>query len=130
MQLHGHLEEFEARGARLHLIGNGSPNFIEGFRELTGYTGSIYTDPGLKSFEAAGLMRSVRATMGLRSIGAGLRSMKQGQRQGSTQGDAWQQGGAMVISPEARVLYNHRSTAAGDNVSPEELLSTLETSAA
>jgi hypothetical protein len=126
VQLHGHLEEFESRGARLYLIGNGSPNFIDGFREVTGYTGPIYTDPGLKSFDAAGLMRSVRATVGLRSIGAGIRSIKAGRRQGATQGDAWQQGGAMVITPEAKVLYNHRSTAAGDNVSPEELLSALE----
>lgn len=125
MQLHGHLEEVEARGARLHLIGNGAPNFIEGFREVTGYTGSIYTDPSLKAFEVAGLLRSVRSTLGLRSVAAGVGTMAKGGRQGSIQGDRWQQGGALVIDPEGKILYSHRSKAGGDNVGPQELLSAL-----
>ena len=100
VQLHGHLEEIESKGAKLHLIGNGGPSFIEGFREETGYTGSIYTDPSLKAYQAAGLIRSVRATMGLRSLAAGVKSMAAGERQGARQGDAWQQGGALVISSE------------------------------
>ncbi len=125
MQLHGHLEEIEARGAKLHLIGNGAPNFIEGFREVTGYTGSIYTDPSLKSYDAAGLLRSVRATFGLRSISAGVKSFADGKRQGSRQGDAFQQGGALVINSAGEVLYSHQSSAGGDNVSPVDLIAAL-----
>lgn len=125
MQLHGHVDEIESRGAKLHLIGNGAPNFIDGFREVTGYTGSIYTDPSLKSYEAAGLLRSKRATFGLRSLKAGVKSFAQGERQGSRQGDPFQQGGAVVISSDAEVLYSHRSSAGGDNVSAADLLRAL-----
>jgi hypothetical protein len=125
VQLHGHLEEIESKGAKLHLIGNGSPSFIDGFREVTGYTGSIYTDPSLKSYEVAGLQRGVLATFGLRSIKAGVKSLAKGERQGSTQGDALQQGGAVVINSAGEVLYSHQSSSGGDNVSPAELLSAL-----
>ena len=125
MQLHGHLQEIESRGAKLHLIGNGGPSFIEGFREQTGYTGSIYTDPSLKAYEAAGLIRSVRATVGIRSIAAGIKSMAAGQRQGPTQGDAWQQGGALVVTSDGQALFSHQSKVAGDNVSPAEIIGAL-----
>lgn len=125
MQLHGHLEEIESRGAKLHLIGNGGPSFIEGFRELTGYTGSIYTDPSLKTYEAAGLIRSVRATVGIRSLKAGVKSLVAGERQGPRQGDPWQQGGALVVSSEGQVLFSQQSSAGGDNVSPAELIGAL-----
>lgn len=125
MQLHGHLGEIEAKGARLHLIGNGGPSFIEGFREATGYAGTIYTDPGLKTYEAAGLVRSVRATLGLRSIKAGVKSLARGEKQGPTQGDPWQQGGALVISAEGELLFRHQSQAGGDNVAPARLLRAL-----
>lgn len=110
----------------MHLIGNGGASFIEGFREVTGYTGSIYTDPSLKAYKAAGLVRSVRSTIGIRSLAAGARSLAAGRRQGPTQGDPWQQGGALVISSEAQILYSHRSSAGGENVSAQELLDALD----
>ena len=109
----------------MHLIGNGGPSFIEGFREQTGYGGSILTDPGLKTFKAAGLVRSVRATLGLRSIGAGIKSMTKGQRQGARRGDPWQQGGALVVNLDGKLLFDHQSAAGGDNVEPAALLAAL-----
>lgn len=129
MQLHGHIGEIESRGAKLHLIGSGAPNFIAGFREETGFTGSIYTDPSLKSFEAAGLVRSVRASVGLRSISAGVKSFAKGQRQGKRQGDPWQQGGALIINKAGELLFAHQSAAGGDNVTGSALLQVLSSAA-
>ncbi len=126
MQLHGHQGEIEAKGAKLHLIGNGGPSFIAGFREITGFTGAIYTDPGLKTYAAAGLLRSVRATLGLRSLAAGIKSMSEGRHQGARQGDAWQQGGALVVNSAGEILFSQRSESGGDNVSPEALLAALD----
>ena len=125
MQLHGQREAIEAKGAVLHMIGNGNPSFIEGFRELTEYTGTIYTDPSLKTYEAVGLLRSVRATFNPRSFGKAFKSFTKGRRQGSTQGDAFQQGGALVVSTDSEVLFTYRATNAGDNVSPEALARAL-----
>lgn len=126
MQLHGYLDQIAAKGGRMHLIGNGGPSFIEGFRQVTGYGGTIYSDPSLEVYNAAGLLRSVRATIGLRSIVNGVKNLAGGQRQGSTQGDTWQQGGALVINSKGQILYSHRSSAGGDNASAKELIDALE----
>lgn len=129
VQLHAHREEIEASGAVLHIIGNGSPSFIEGFREKTGYTGSIFTDPSRKTYEAAGLVRSVAATVHPRSIVKGLKAMTQGRFQGRTQGDPWQQGGALVVSPAGEVLFAHQARESSDNIEPQALLDALAAAA-
>lgn len=119
------MEAFREQGAELYAIGNGRPQFVEGFRETTGYTGPIYTDPSGKVYEKAQLVRSVMGTFGPRSIVNGLGNLKRGMRQGKRQGDALQQGGALVISRDGQVLFQHQSKAGGDNISPEALLSAL-----
>lgn len=106
-------------------MGSGLPQYIEGFRETTGYTGSIYTDPSLEVFTKANLIRSTLGTFGLRSVVNGLSSMKKGLRQGKTHGDALQQGGAIVIAKGGDILFQHQSQAGGDNVDPKALLSAL-----
>ena len=57
MQLHRDKHKLDAAGVELVIIGNGAPNFIEGFREQTKYDGPIYTDPSLATFKAAELLR-------------------------------------------------------------------------
>jgi hypothetical protein len=125
MQLQGAAEKISSKGAQLALIGSGSPRFIEGFVEKTGFQGAIYTDPSRKSYDAAGLIRSVAGTLGPSSILNSIKSMMKGQRQGATQGDPWQQGGALVINTQGEVLFTHRSKHGGDNISPDELLAAI-----
>ncbi len=125
MQLHQRRTEIESNHAKLILIGNGKPFFIEGFKELTGYTGVIYTDPSRKVFDAVGLTRGVLSTVGPRSIWSGVKSIRSGRRQGSVQGDPWQQGGALVVSTDGEVLWSHRSMAGGDNVAADALIAAL-----
>jgi hypothetical protein len=126
VQLQPHLAEFENRDASLYVIGSGLPQYIEGFRETTAFTGPVFTDPSLKVFAKAQMVRSVLASLRPRSITNGFKNQKKGLRQGKTHGDAWQQGGALVVGRGGHLLYQHQSTAGGDNVSAQELLSALE----
>ena len=119
MQLH------RANIPNLVLIGNGAPNFIEGFREATGYTGPIYTDPTLAVYKAAHLRRGIGTVLSLRAAVKTVGSLKRGFRQVGTQGDATQQGGVLVIGKDGRVLYQHVSEYPGDNASPDEIRSHL-----
>jgi peroxiredoxin len=123
--VHGEIDRIHAKGAELVVIGNGAPNFIAGFRELTGYRGPLYTDPSLKVFEAAQLERGVGKTLDPRGWMVGLRAMAQGHRQGRTQGDQWQQGGVLVIAPGGTVKWQHVSKRAGDNATPAAIISAL-----
>jgi hypothetical protein len=89
VQLHRGIDKLTAKGADLYVIGNGTPNFIAGFRDQTKYQGPIYTDPSLTVYKAAQLKRSVTSTLDPRSLGKALSAFARGQRQGLTQGDAW-----------------------------------------
>lgn len=111
--------------ANVVLIGNGSPSFIAGLREQTGWTGPVYTDPSLAAYQAAQLKRGVLRTLDPRGYGKALRAMAGGQRQGRTQGDQWQQGGVLVIGRDGRVLWQHASERAGDNAAPAQILAAL-----
>ena len=114
-----------ANGAEVHVIGNGSPSFIAGFRDQTGWPGAIYTDPSLAAYRAAELVRSVGATLDPRSLGKAARALMRGARQGRTQGDQWQQGGVVVVDTSGTVRWRHASSRPGDNASGAQILAAL-----
>jgi hypothetical protein len=105
----------------LIVIGNGASNFIEGFRETTGFTGPIYTDPTLAVYNAAQLKRGVGTMLKLGAAAATIGAFRRGFRQGRIQGDATQQGGVTVVAPDGRIVYHHISAYPGDNAAPDEI---------
>lgn len=123
MQLHRDIDQLEAKGARVIVIGNGAPHFIAGFREETGWKGPIYTDPSLKAYEAAQLERGVTKTLNPLGLVGGIKAFAAGHRQGSTQGDAWQQGGVLVIAPSGEIRWQHVSKRPGDLASTAQIVS-------
>lgn len=125
MQLHREENAIRAAGADVHVIGNGTPSFIAGFREQTGWTGPLYTDPSLAVYRAAELKRSMVRTLDPRSLGGAFRAFRDGQRQGRTQGDQWQQGGVVVIAPTGDVRWQHASERPGDNASAAQIIAAL-----
>ncbi|HEY5924442.1 MAG TPA: peroxiredoxin-like family protein [Kofleriaceae bacterium] len=125
VQLHRDIDKLRAAGADVYIIGNGTPNFIAGFRDQTKYQGPIYTDPSLAVFKAAQLKRSVTSTLDPRSLGKAFGAFARGQRQGLTQGDAWQQGGVLVVAPDGAIKYHHASDRPGDNATGAQILAAL-----
>jgi hypothetical protein len=109
----------------LTIIGNGAPSFIAGFRETTGYTGPIYTDPSLAAYKASQLKRGAMTLLKLGAAKATVGALRRGFRQGRIEGDTTQQGGVLVIAPGGRILYHHISEYPGDNASPDEIRSHL-----
>lgn len=105
-----------ALGAEVHVIGSGAPHFIAGFRETTGYPGPVLTDPSLAAFQAAALRRGLATVMSVGSVVRTVGALRRGFRQGATQGDALQQGGALVIARDGRIVYHHISSGPGDHV--------------
>lgn len=125
VQLHRELGKLHEAGAELAIIGNGAPHFIAGFREQTGYTGPLYTDPSLATFEAAELKRGVFTVLDPRALVPTFKAFARGSRQGRTQGDAWQQGGVLVIAPNGEIKWHHVSERPGDNASMQQILAAL-----
>ena len=125
MQLHRDLDAIHRANAELYVIGNGTPSFIAGFRDETGFTGAVYTDPSLEVYKAAELKRSVARTLDPRSLGKAFRAFRDGQRQGRTQGDAWQQGGVLAVAPSGEVRCHHASDRPGDNATGAQIVAAL-----
>ena len=122
MQLHRARHEIEEAGARLVVIGNGAPNFVAGFRERTGFAGTIYTDPERNTYRALKLKRGVRTSVNRKTVARAVKAFRAGNRQVGTQGDPWQQGGVFVVAAGGALVYEQRSEYAGDHPPVEEII--------
>lgn len=125
MQLHHGIEAIRGAGAELHVIGNGAPMFMAGFRETTGFAGPLYTDPSLEIYRAAELRRGLASVFTLGTLSRSIGSLRRGFRQGRIQGDALQQGGALVVDRDGSVRWHHISKGPGDNASVAQILAAL-----
>ena len=121
--------QIEASGAELTVIGSGKKEQAATFAEERNLTFRLLTDPGLRSYKAADLKRSVSSTFRPSMVLSGARAMKAGFRQGMVQGDAFQQGGAFVVAKGGELLFEQRSSAAGDHFELDALLGALKGSA-
>ncbi|OQX03534.1 MAG: hypothetical protein BWK80_55460 [Desulfobacteraceae bacterium IS3] len=121
-----HVKAFEERNAVMCVIGNGAPLYIKAFREDTGYTGKLFTDPSLKTYEVLNLKRSVGSLFGFKSLKEGIRAAASGYLQTSIQGDTLQQGGAVIVGPGDVLHYSYRNSEAGDNPPVPEMLKACE----
>ena len=130
MQLHRASSKIAEAGGRLVVVGNGTPSFIEGFRDKSGFDGPVYTDPGRRTYEALRLRRDVRSALNLRSVRRALDAYRKGFRQTGTHGDAWQQGGVFVLDAHGEIVFRYASEYAGDHPAVETVLAALRALAA
>ena len=108
-------------GIRVTLIGNGTREFAEAFREDFNFAGQLLIDPELAAYRAAGLRRGAEAILSTRIFRDGARAMRSGARQSGVQGDPWQLGGTFVFREGGELLLAQKSESAGDHVSAEEI---------
>lgn len=119
------LEAIRARGAELVAVGNGTPAQAAAFRDEFGLDFPLFTDPGRESYAAAGLRSSLLDSLRPSLALNGVRALREGHRQGSLQGSALQQGGALVVDRGGRVLYRFVARTGGDHPDPDELVRAL-----
>ena len=122
------VEPIRERGGELIAIGNGSARQAKAFREEQQMAFRLLTDPSRKTYQAAGFKRGVTSTLGPGSLVRGLGALRKGFFQGRTKGDAFQQGGALVIAPGGKELYRFVSEEAGQHPDPRDLVDALGTS--
>jgi peroxiredoxin len=127
VQLHRDRERFEAAGARLVVIGQGTPAQAAHFRDSDKLDLPMYVDKGRESYKAAGTkVGTVSELLGPRVIAKGaMASRRDGVVQGRTVGHPAQLGGVMVVKPGNQIVYAHLADDAGDNPANEEVLKAL-----
>lgn len=124
-QVCAYQDSIEELGARLVFVGNGLPAMAESFRTEYCPGAEVLVDPEREAFRAFGLRWGRLVSLHPGATVAAARVMKAGFRQGKTQGDPWQQGGAFVIAPGGRIHYAHVSKHPGDHADPEACLEGL-----
>lgn len=117
--------EIKRRGAELVVIGPGSPKEATVFAERAKLDATYLVSPDLEAYRAAGFKRSVTGSINLTALTAGLKARKSGLKQGKIAGDPFQLGGAVVISPQGEILFEHTAKSSADLVSPEDLVAAL-----
>jgi len=116
------METFNKINVRIVVIGNGFPNFIEGFRNDTGYTGDLFTDPSLESYQLLNFKNSVKSLLGFKTMKSALHALSTGYLQKGIQGDALQQGGVVVVDSGGEPVYFYASSEAGDHAPISEII--------
>ncbi|HVS63323.1 MAG TPA: peroxiredoxin-like family protein [Thermoanaerobaculia bacterium] len=120
----GRIEEL---GARLVLIGNGTPEQGQEFLRETGELPfRLVLDPQLVGYRAAQLQRPLLEGVRPRTVCSFVRAWRRGLRAAPRAGDAHEMGGAFVIFPGRGVAYSFVCRVLGDHPSFEEILATLE----
>lgn len=124
MQLHRDRSKFEATGARLVVIGQGTPEQAAHFRDSHKLDLPMYVDKSRESYKAAGTkVGTVAELLGPRVVAKGTAAAaRDGVRQGRTVGHPAQLGGVMVVKPGNEIAYAHLADDAGDNPPNDEVL--------
>ena len=125
-ELERHQSDFDRKGGRLAVIGNGKPDQLATLRAATGYRGTLLADPERKTYAFLGLERSIGGIIGLKMLTRAVKSIASGYRPGMLQGDAMQLGGAITITIDNRINYFFKSTEAGQHPPVAELLASLD----
>ncbi|PIE56622.1 MAG: hypothetical protein CSA34_03135 [Desulfobulbus propionicus] len=126
-----HLLEEAARamGGGLAVIGCGTSEHLGSFRQASGYTGQLYTNPGLEIYTMLGFIRSWPGMLAPRAVQSAFQALKKGYRPGMLQGDILQLGGVLVTGSENRPALLFRSRWAGDHPPATDLTLLLQANA-
>jgi peroxiredoxin len=117
--------KIEGAGGQLVVVGSGTPNFVRGFREQTGFEGQVLCDPSVSTYREAGMKRGFFTVINPVVAARGLASMARGFRQGRVQGDPYQEGGVLVVRPPGELVYKQVSKSAGDHPPAAEVIAAL-----
>jgi AhpC/TSA antioxidant enzyme len=103
-------------------IGNGTPEMADEFVRSFGVQVPVYTDPSKRTYTAVGFKHGLLSSVDPRVAVRAAEVLKEGYRQGKIMGDAFQQGGAILVTADGRVPFVHVNAFAGDEIPPDRLL--------
>lgn len=119
------LEKEAPRDGRVVVVGNGDLADARAFAEEFRVRLPLYTDPDRRTYRAVGFKHGLLSVADPRVALRAAERLREGVRQGRVMGDAFQQGGAVVITPDGRAPFVHVNAYAGDDLPPARLLAEL-----
>ena len=132
MQLHRAREDFDAAGARLVTIGQGTPQHAQHFVDEYDLDGmQVLVDPKRKTYKTAGAKIATVDELWHPKVVARATKISATERlvQGRTDGHPAQLGGTLVVAPGGEIAYAHMADDASDNAPVEEILTAARAAA-
>jgi hypothetical protein len=114
-----------AAGARLVLVGSGTPAMAREFAARHAAGALVWSDPQRAAFAAAGMRRTLGASLHWRLLKNAWRALRQGFRQGGLGGDPWQQGGVLVFAADGSLRFAAADAVGGDPLPIAAVLAAL-----
>lgn len=90
-----------------------------------GYDHDVLADPRAEVYEAVGAGRASPATLVARSIGGGLRALREGMLPRATRADMLRLGADVAVDADGEIALLHLATSADDRLPPERLIAAL-----
>jgi len=132
VQLHRDRERFAEAGARLAVIGQGTPRHAEHFVDEYDLDGmQVLVDPDRKTYAAAGAKIATLDELGSPRVAARAAKIAASERliQGRTQGHGAQLGGVLVVARDGSVVWGHMADDASDNPPNDDVLKAVREAA-
>jgi hypothetical protein len=125
-QLCDQISQLQALGAKLVVIGNGSPQQAEWFVEEQRVPVQVFTDPERVTYRALGAKRGIGRVFHPGTFVSALRAIRAGFRQTKVMGDATQLGGVIIVRPDGSVPARFLSRFPGDHPRPDDIIEALQ----
>ncbi|MBR9985807.1 MAG: redoxin domain-containing protein [Desulfosarcina sp.] len=119
-------DKFQRLGARVVLVGLGTPEETAAFKEQFNVPFTMIADPQKRLFKAFHLKQA--SLGGLFSVGMavkGLSAMAKGHAIGIPKGDVRQLPGVFIIDSGGRIRFSHFAKDPADHPDPDDLLAFL-----
>ena len=116
-------KQFQRRGARVVLVGLGTPEETAAFKKQFHVPFSMIADPEKRLFKAFHLKQATPAS--LLSVGMamkGVSALARGHRIGIPKGDVRQLPGVFIIDSDGRIRFRHYAKDPADHPSADDLL--------
>lgn len=117
--------EIEALNTNIIAISFGTPQWVDGWRQVTGATFPIWLDPTKASYQAYGLTSSAMASWGVKNLWYYARALARGEKLQEKRGDTHQLGGNFIVDQQGIVRLAYASKDPTDRPAIDLLLSTL-----
>lgn len=126
-QLRQEQEQFKRLGARVVLVGLGSPEDTAAFKVQFQVPFPMIADPEKQLFRAFQLKQATsKALLSVGMVLKGLSAMARGHGLGIPKGDVRQLPGVFIIDTDDRIRFSHYARGPADHPSAEDLLQFLQ----
>lgn len=117
--------EIKSLNTNIVAVSFGTPQWVDGWLQVTGADFPVWLDPNKQSYEKYGLTSSASAAWGPKNLWYYAKALARGEKLQGNRGDTSQLGGNFIVDRNGIVRFAYPSKDPTDRPPIEKLISTL-----